>query len=418
MKKFKPFLNYTYFNKFEKSNNFSRFVCPNSFNVLSNKQSDLLTRNEHNVFSFKDDVNGASKIKNWIDDSVVVSNKQLAFYIYEMTYKISGNNYSLIGIVGALKLPEKNDDEYILSCEESLNDDVDFNFNFLKNCGFYSSPICAVYEDEDNNKILNIVKAKTVSSYIFKAKQNNVVHKIWRIDDEKTIDFLTEFFQDKVYYLLDGVEKYQAAIKYRDYLKENNLKTNFNDENYIMTLLFEKNSIPFTALPFHRLVSGLKMFDGEAILKESSENFDILKCKTLDSMRRTLFNFRREGKLAFGIYLDDCYSVLCLKDLEKFKELFEKFSEYKKFDFFVLNKLFFEDILKLNSDDLNSHLNYCCVDQTASDIVDEGDACFSVYLSALRSSEIFEFFKIDKKLLPKSYSFFPNPVEGLLFYIF
>ena len=44
--------------------------------------------------------------------------------------------------------------------------------------------------------------------------------------------------------------------------------------------------------------------------------------------------------------------------------------------------------------------------------------CFSIYLSGLRSEEIYKFFKTEKKLLPKSYSFFPNPFKDFCFIFF
>ncbi len=411
MEVFKPFVGYTYFNRFEKSNNFSRYVCPYNFEVLLKEKSVMFKKKEHNIFNFKEERQGKLKLKTWIDDSVLVKGKSKAFYIYEISYKISGSVYSFIGIVGALKLPEKEYDEsYVFCCEETLNEQVQDNFDFLKNCGFSSAPICALYEGIESNKILNLIKSKMQYSYVFKAKQNNVVHKIWKIDEDEALESLIDFFKGMNYYIVGGVEKYEAALKYRNYLKKNNLKTESNNEDYIMTLLFPKSSFSFTMLPVHRIVSGMEMFDGQEILNKSSKYFNISSCKTLNSMRKTLFNFRRQGENAFGLYADDCYNVLSLKDRSILKEFSSDFSD---FDVFIVDEIFLKHILNISDD----KVSYVVVDTFASYSVDCGKACFAVILSAIRSEEFFSVVEKNKKFFRKSFSFFPKPVEGLLFYV-
>ncbi len=413
MEVFKPFLGQNYFNKYEKSNNFSRFVCPYNFEVESYEKSLIFKKNEHNVFNFKDNKEGRSEFKSWVEGSVLVPSKNPAFYIYEMSYKISGVLYSLKGIVGVLKLPEKGED-YVISCAEPDEDDVIKNFEFLKDSGFSSSPVCAFIDCKDGSKFLNLIKGKMVSSYIFKAKQRNVVHKIWKIEDVESVKLLLDFFKNRVYYIFSGVEKYEASIRYRDFLRENGEAKGEKKEDYVLTLAFLKDDISFTALSYHRLVSGSFMFDSEEILKKVSEYFDIINCKTLDSMRSTLFNCRREEKVSFGFYADESYSVFVLKDIEKVKKMFvDEEWVNEKFDIFVLNRLLLGKILNVDY----KEISYSFIDKAATESVDVGDACFCIYLNAIRSGEFFGVIKSNKKLPKKSYSFFPNPVEGLLFYV-
>ena len=55
---FEPFFSYTYFNRFEKSNNFSKYVCPYNFEVDFKEREFTLKKNEYNIFNFR------IKIKN------------------------------------------------------------------------------------------------------------------------------------------------------------------------------------------------------------------------------------------------------------------------------------------------------------------------------------------------------------------
>ncbi len=404
MEVFKPFCAHTYFKRFEKSNNFSRFVCPYNFNVNFKESEQNLIKNEHNVFNFKEDLEGKSKLKSWIDGSILVSNKTPSFYVYEISYKIFDVIYSLVGVVGALKLPEEGEKEYLKLCEETLKEEVQFNLNFLKNSSFSSSPVCAMYDEEQTDVVSNLIRGTMASSYIFKAKQNNVLHKVWEINEEESLNILKEFFKDKVYYVVCGTEKLNAAVSHKKEAGEN-LK--FNDKNYVMAFLFQKKA-SLTLLPVHRVVSGIEMFDGEEILKKASEKFNITKCKTLDSMRKTLFNFKRNNENAFGFYADDCYSVLSLKEANKEK------SPHEMLDVFVVDKLFLDEILNVKGE----NVNYSYLDKAASFCVDCGDACFAIFLNAIRSEEFFNIVNLKEKLPVKSFNFFPKSVEGLLFYVY
>lgn len=404
MEVFKPFCAYTYFRRFEKSNNFSRFVCPYNFRVNFKENEKNLTKNEHNVFNFKKDEEGKEKLKSWIDGSILVSNKSPSFYVYEISYKVFGVVYNLVGVVGALKLPEEGEKEFLVTCEETLKEEVEFNLNFLNNSSFFSSPVCAMYEEEQTEVVSNLIKSAMASSCIFKAKQNGVMHKVWEINEEESLNILKEFFKDKVYYVVCGTEKLNAAISHKKNLKK---KEGLENENYVMTFLFPKK-LSLTALPIHRVVSGIEMFDGEEILKKASEKFNITPCKTLDSMRKTLFNFKRNNENAFGFYADGCYSVLSLKEKD------EKRSFLESLDVFVLNKLFLNEILNIKSE----NVSFAYLDNAASFYVDSGDACFAIFLNAVRSEEIFNIVKLKEKLPEKSFNFFPKPAEGLLFYVY
>ena len=405
---FKPFLGYNYFNKFEKSNNFSRLVCPCNFEVFYEDASLIYSKNENNIFNIKDDVSPKDRFKSWVDTSVVVASKVPSFYIYEMSYKMSGFNYVLTGVVGALKLPGLGED-YLTSCEDCLSEEVEEQFEFLKNSDFYSSPVCALYEEDEDFKFLNIIKATMSSSYMFKAKQNNVLHKIWKVFEPEAVEVFKNYFKDKKYFLVCGTKKYEAAIKYKEFAGG----SGEGSSDYIMAFLFSKSDFNFTALPVHRLVSGINMFDSESMLNKVSEYFDVRSCKTLDSMRNVMFNFKRQNEIAFGFYADDRYGVFSLRDVGAVKNFFEEYTSYEQLDVVVLNKIILQSILNISP----GCISYSCLDSAASLAVDSGDACFAIFLNGLRSSEFFELVKGGKKLPPRSFSFFPKPVEGLLFYL-
>ena len=273
-----------------------------------------------------------------------------------MSYKISEQVYTLTGIVGELKLPEK-EENYVNFCEQTLKEEISYGFNFIKNSGFLSSPVCFFCSDELETKSMNLIRKKMSCSYIFKAKQNSVVHKLWRIEEKEIVDVLIDFFKNKDYYIISGTEKYESLIKYRDFLKENSKKQYSNFKNSVMALVFLKTDFSFAALPMHRLISGINMFFGDDILKKASKYFNVNFCRSLDSMRSMLFNFRRNEKHAFGFYADGVYNVLNLKDEKILEDFFKDNKVYEKFDTLMVDEFFLKKVLGLNS----SNISYCNV---------------------------------------------------------
>ena len=203
-----------------------------------------------------------------------------------------------------------------------------------------------------------------------------------------------------------------AACSYKNKLK---LDANISEEhpaNYVMTFFIEKNDPALAILPTHRIVSNIEMFDSDDILQQASEHFEITKCKTLKSARKTMFGLKRENKTAFGIYVDGTYSVLALKNLGVMEEICQKSEPYRKLDVAILHELFFGKILNLAPD----QVGYVQSAKEACEAVDCGDACFAVFLSATRADEIIDVEKNGENPPPKSALFFPKPTSGFVLY--
>ena len=403
MKRFKPFAGYTYYNRYEKSNNFSKYVCPYNFENLTEEKINSLKKNENNVYLFVEDLNGKANFKTLLDENVFVAEKSEVFYVYEMSYKINNTPYKITGVVGVLKLPEKGED-YLKICEEVDEKDVLKNIDFLKNCEFFSSPICAIYEEKEEEKIYNLIENLKTSSCFLKAKYEKVIHKIWKVKEEEKINILIDFFKDKEYYVVGGTEKCEAILKSEDFFDGKKPK-------YVAAFLFSSFSNRFVGLPVHRLVSELYMFDSKAILEKSLKYFEISHCKNLDVMRNLMFNFRRQNRVCFGFYADDCFNVLTLKSSNEVEKMLEDGDISKNLDVFVLNEILLKNVLNIKSSDVKYSHN----DLEAVFCVDSANACFAIFLNAIRSSEFFKIVKENKKLPKKSFCFFPRPVEGLFF---
>lgn len=413
MSTIKPFRGLYYTDKSTKSNNLSRVVCP-PYDIISNEQKEeLKSKNEFNAINLElpNSYEEAKKTLNkWIKNKILTFDETPSIYIYEISYKVNNETYRLKGIIGGLKLPEK-DENYVITHKNINNAHKIDRMELIDktNCEF--NPICVLYNDNEN-QIKHMLHTVAKSNYLAKSKQNNLIHKIWKISDPDTITAFEELFNDKTYYIADGHNRFKAACSYREKLKENENISENHPANFIMTFFVDQNNEALTILPIHRIISNIDMFDSDDMLERSSQYFDIIKCKTLKSTRNTMFGLRRENKNAFGIYADGCYCVLVLKDNDIMKEISNQSDAYNKLDTTVLHKLFFEKVLNIGPEQIiyNQSANQAC------QCVDNGDACFAVFLSATRINEVIDISQNKENMPPKSTLFFPKPVSGLIFY--
>ena len=413
MSTIKPFRGLYYTDKSTKSNNLSRVVCP-PYDMISNEQKEeLKSKNEFNAVNLElpNSYEEAKKaLDEWIKNKILTFDETPSIYIYEISYKVNNETYRLKGIIGGLKLPEKGEN-YIMPHKNTNNEHAIDRMELLDktNCEF--SPICVLYND-DENQIKHMLNTVAKSNYLAKSKQNNLIHKIWKISDPDTIASFEKLFNNKTYCIADGHARFKAACSYREKLRENENISENHPANFVMTFFVEQNDQALTILPTHRIISNIDMFDSDDMLEKSSQYFNIIKCKTLKSTRNTMFGLRRENKNAFGIYTDGYYCVLVLKDDSIMKEISNQSDAYNKLDVTVLHKLFFEKVLNIESE----QITYSQSANKACQYVDNGDACFAVLLSATRMNEIIDISNNKENVPPKSTLFFPTPVSGLVFY--
>lgn len=413
MIKIKPFKGLYYTDKSTKSNNLSRVVCP-PYDIISDEQkAELKSKSKFNAVNLEapDSYDEAKKsLDEWIKNKILTFDEAPSIYIYEISYKVNNEVCRLKGVVGSLKLPEK-DEDYIIANQNTINDNKVDRIQLLDNTNCQFSPVFMLYEDNEN-EIQNLIRTSIKSNYLAKSKQNNIIHKIWKISDPEIINCFEELFENKTYYIADGHSRLEAACSYRDRLRKEQNISDDHPANFIMAFFVDQNDPALTILPTHRIVSNIDMFDSDSMLEQASQYFDIIRCKTMKSTRNTMFGLRRKNKNAFGIYTDGCYSVLVLKDDNIMKEISSQSDEYKSLDVTVLHKLFFEKILNIDSKQItyNQSANEACR------CVDNGDACFAVFLSATRISEAIDISKNKENMPLNSTLFFPKPMAGLIFY--
>ena len=264
----------------EKAGNISELVCP-PYDIISEEQrQQYIAKNPHNIIRLElpkgDDPYGeASRVlDDWLEKGILRQDEKEAVYIYEEEFTVNGETKKFKGCIVRVKLEEFSKG-IVLPHEETLSKAKEDRFNLMKatNCNF--SQIYSLYMDEQHEITSRLDKLSSGAPVNELTDSDNVTHRLWTATDKDEIDAVCKAFADKKLYIADGHHRYETALNYRNYCRENNI----GDENrdYVMMMLVDMEHPGLVVLPTHRLVRDLPSFDKEKLLKGCEEYFDITK---------------------------------------------------------------------------------------------------------------------------------------------
>ena len=87
-------------------------------------------------------------------------------------------------------------------------------------------------------------------------------HIIYKIEDDNLSQEIISFYKDKTLYIIDGHYRYDAALKYKNEMKEQ-LGTKFTGKepfNYIISNLFNTES-NIHIIPYNRLIENIPIIE-------------------------------------------------------------------------------------------------------------------------------------------------------------
>lgn len=408
----------------ETAGEISKLCCP-PYDIISEEQRlDYIKENEYNVIRLelpKEGENPYANAKNilemWKDKGVLISEDKPAIYIYEEEFTAYGSRKSIKGIIARVKLEEFSKG-IILPHEFTLSKAKEDRLNLMKatNCNF--SQIYALYMDEEHTTLSTIDEQSASNAELEFTDNDNVTHRLWIVTDEKVLSKLSADFADRKLYIADGHHRYETALNYRNYCRENGFSKEGDAQDYQMIYLVDMEHPGLVVFPTHRLVRDLADFDKEKVLEGCKKYFDITKMQGTSTMESDLASLYNEGKKAFGFYCgNDEWYLLVLKNIEVMKELLPQLSTAsQQLDVTVLHSLILEEIFGINKENMANQINltYTKFFEEAISSVDSGKSQCSFVLNPTRVTEIRDVAAAGEKMPQKSTYFYPKMITGMV----
>lgn len=418
----KPFRGMRY--NTENAGKISELCCP-PYDIIDEKQRlSYISQNEYNVIRLELPKEGENPYVNakdildmWKDKGVLVCEDKPAIYIYEEEFTAYGQRKSIKGIIARVQLEEFSKG-IILPHEFTLSKAKEDRFNLMKatNCNF--SQIYALYMDSEHTTLKTIDEQSDCASALEFTDDDNVTHRLWIVTDEEVIAKLVSDFSDRKLYIADGHHRYETALNYRNYCRENGISKVGDPQDFQMIYLVDMEHPGLVVFPTHRLVRDLPDFDKEKVLDGCREYFDVTQYSGTENMESELAKQYDAGKKAFGFYCGNGeWYMLVLKNIEVMSEMLPDLSQpSQQLDVSVLHTLVLEKIFGIDKENMANQINltYTKFFSEAVSAVDGKKAQCSFVLNPTRVTEIRDVAAAGEKMPQKSTYFYPKMITGMV----
>ena len=400
-------------------------LCCPPYDIISEEERlGYIAENEYNVIRLELPKEGGDVYKTagevldmWRNTGVLVHEIKPAVYIYEEEFNAYNKRSSVKGIIVRVKVEEFSK-SVILPHEFTLSKAKADRFNLMKatNCNF--SQIYALYMDEEHTTLKTIDRLSDRKPDQKFTDSDHVTHKLWIITDEKVIEKLVNDFADRKLYIADGHHRYETALNYRNYCRENGISKEGDPQDYQMMYLVDMQHPGLVVFPTHRMVRDLESFDKDEVLKGCEEYFDIKKFTSVGNINSELAKQYKQGKKAFGFYCGKGeWYLLVLKDIEVMADVLPDLSEAsQQLDVSVLHSLILEKTMGIDKENMANQINltYTKFFEEAIMKVDKGEFQCSFILNPTRVTEIRDVAAAGEKMPQKSTYFYPKMITGMV----
>lgn len=417
MAEIKPFraLRYT-----AEAGDIAKLTCP-PYDIISEEQRvAFLAENPNNVIRLElpkgenPYAQAGETLSSWLSGSILRQDTDPGLYIYEEEFEAYGQRKKVKGFICLVKLEEFSKG-IVLPHEETLSKAKEDRFNLMKATGCNFSQIYSLYMDE-THATTDRLDALSSGKPRYEFSDGTVTHRMWIVNDKEAIKAICGDFENRKLYIADGHHRYETALNYRNWKREQGTAT--GGEDYVMMMLVDMEHDGLVVFPTHRLIRGLNGFSAEKLMKACEGKFEVAAQKDVSKIESTLDGLYQEGKKAFAFYDGgDNWTLLVLKDEKAMAEILPDKSEaYRNLDVSVLHSLILEQYLGIDKENMAKQINltYTRSFDEAIESVKKGDSQCAFILNPTRVTEIRDVATAGEKMPQKSTYFYPKLITGLV----
>src|SRR5208337_2003430 len=190
-------------------------VCPPYDIISPAAQQELYRKSPHNVIRLEyglespgdtESDNRYTRAKvlldEWSRTSILRQDREPAFYVYEMEYKVGVVVKRLRGFICLARI-EDYDSGVVKPHETTLSGPKTDRLNLLRSCRASFSQIFSLFSDPQ--RIIRSILAGISGKPEMEVKNGDgVLHRVWLMTDQNTIDAVVREMSDKPLFIADG----------------------------------------------------------------------------------------------------------------------------------------------------------------------------------------------------------------------
>jgi uncharacterized protein (DUF1015 family) len=320
---------------------------------------------------------------------------------------------------------EEFDTKNVLPHEYTMGGPKQDRLSLMKQCKANFSQIFMVYSDPEKEIDRAVILPE--KPFIDVTDDQGVQNIVYIIDDSQILEKIEQVMQDKTLLIADGHHRYETAIAYRDYRREN--EPDYSKDapfNYVMSYYTNLDDENLLVFPTHRIIK--RKTDISKLFEDIKKYFDITEFSfdsTTQTDTREFFVQELEKtvleNIAFGICPkgENKYYIAKLREKEQINNILEGKGVpdvLKKLDLSVLHKVVLGDFLGFSEEDqmAQNGIKYIKKEEEAFEALDGGLAEVVFVMASPKIKDIKDVSQEGYRMPQKSTYFYPKLLSGIV----
>ena len=337
-------------------------------------------------------------LKEWMEEGIMLMSEKPSFYVYEMSFSLGGEEKSLVGFLGLVRLEDLGKGK-IHPHEATYSKPKQDRLSLLRTCRANTSPIFSLYKSSDKKVSAILFRITQTKPYLEAVDSAGAAHRIWQIDGREEIETIKEELRDKDIFIADGHHRYETSLEFQKEMRSKKPAPSGSETaDYVLMFLANMMDRGVTILPTHRLVKDIpenmdrrlsEYFEIEPV----KDNFDVLK---ILSGRRYVFGFFQNR--------EDLWYLLRFKG----NNLNEIHPALREVEVIILHELILKKVLE------GGDIDYEMDAKKALDKVKSGKFRAAFFLNPTRVEDVEKAAFTSVRMPPKSTYFYPKLLTGVV----
>ncbi|HEV8342269.1 MAG TPA: DUF1015 domain-containing protein [Candidatus Binatia bacterium] len=414
----------------KKIRDLSKVIAPPYDVIAAEEQEKLHRKSPHNIVRLilSREPNPYESVgtlfKNWQEEGILVRDETPALYFLTHRFALKeGKEKERLGFIALARIEDFSSGA-IRPHEKTLQGPRDDRLRVMLACHANLSPIFALYSQP--KLTVNRILAESVhgvAPLLETSEDKDGSCRLWRIVDPEVIRLAKQEMESQPLLIADGHHRYEAALNYRNLLREE--KAGWNGRecfNYVMMCFVNMHDDGLIILPTHRLIRRFHPIPFQELEQKLQRYFYIEPYpKTPEGQRWFLQALKGGGKkrvlIGASFKRDPRYLILRLKNKRFMERLAKDLSEpLRELDVTALHLLLLEHILALSPEDQIKEeiVSYSQDEEKVLKAVDKEDYQAAFILNPPEPREILAVALSGEKMPQKSTYFYPKLLSGLV----
>ncbi len=205
-------------------------------------------------------------LEDWLARGILTRDQKPAIYPYSQTFTHGQRTFHRRGMIARVKLSPFGEG-IVVPHEKTYPDAIEDRLKLTRATRMQLSPIFGLFSDP-NSQVTGMLYENQGKPEM-SATLNGVRNDLWTVIDSKTENAVIDLMGARPIYIADGHHRYTMALQYQaEVAKASGAPLPpGHPANFCMFALVGMQDDGLLILPTHRLISGLKTFDIEALRK-------------------------------------------------------------------------------------------------------------------------------------------------------